>query len=77
MRSLDYAWPHQGYEEITDEFLLGPDLLVAPVVEKAARTRRLVVPPGSWKGDDGTEVTGPATVTIEVPLDRLPRFRRM
>ena len=42
-----------------DQFLLGPDILVAPVVEKGARKRRLVVPPGRWKGDDGTVVARP------------------
>ena len=63
VRALEYAWPHQGYDDVLDEFLLGPDLLVAPVVEKGARARRLLVPPGRWKGDDGTTVTGPAAIT--------------
>jgi alpha-glucosidase (family GH31 glycosyl hydrolase) len=76
-RALEYAFPHMGYEDVVDEFLLGPDLLVAPVVERGARERRLVVPPGRWRGDDGSEVTGPATVTIRVPLERLPFYRRL
>ena len=77
VRSLEYAWPHQGYEEVLDQFLLGPDILVAPVVEKGARTRRVVVPPGRWKGDDGTLVVGPASLEVEAPIDRLPWYRRI
>lgn len=76
VRSLDYAYPGQGYGEVLDQFLLGPDILVAPVVEKGARTRRLLVPPGRWKGDDGTVVVGPASLEVLAPLERLPWYRR-
>jgi hypothetical protein len=77
LRSLEYAYPHQGYASVVDEFLLGPDILVAPVVEKGARQRRLFVPPGRWKADDGSIVTGPTAVGIAAPLERLPWYRRM
>jgi alpha-glucosidase (family GH31 glycosyl hydrolase) len=76
-RTLDYAYPGHGYEGTIDEFLLGPDILVAPVVEKGARTRRLTVPPGRWKGDDGTTVAGPSEIRIDAPLARLPWYRRV
>jgi alpha-glucosidase (family GH31 glycosyl hydrolase) len=76
-RTLDYSYPGHGYEATTDEFLLGPDILVAPVVEKGARTRRLTVPPGRWKGDDGSTVAGPSEISIDVPLERLPWYRRV
>jgi alpha-glucosidase len=77
VRSLEYAFPNQGYAAVQDQFLLGPDLLVAPVVEKGAHRRRLTVPPGRWKGDDGSEVSGPAIVEIEAPLERLPFYERV
>jgi len=77
VRSLEYAYPHQGYADVVDEFLLGPDVLVAPVVEKGARKRRVLVPPGKWRGEDGTVVAGPASVEVEAPLERLPWFRRV
>jgi alpha-glucosidase len=77
VRPLEYAWPHRGYADVLDQFLLGPDILVAPVVEKGARKRRLVIPPGRWRGDDGTVVEGPTSVEIDVPLERLPWYRRI
>jgi alpha-glucosidase len=77
VRPLEYAWPGRGYAAIVDEFLLGSDVLVAPVVEKGERKRRVVVPPGRWRADDGAVVSGPATVEVDAPLARLPWFRRI
>lgn len=77
MRSLEYAYPGRGYAKISDEFLMGENLLVAPVVEKGAKTRKVVIPPGLWRADDGTEVEGPAEIAVAAPLARLPHFRRI
>ena len=76
MRALAYAYPDAGYEEIKDEFLLGDEILVAPVLQKNARTRTIVFPRGTWKGDDGSTVVGPKTVEVVAPLERLPWYRR-
>ena len=78
VRSLEYAYPHQGYADVVDQFLLGPDILVAPVVEKGARKRRIVVPPGRWQGrrrqcrhrSDVGRGRGPTRPASLVPADR-------
>ncbi len=75
VRNLEYEFPGKGYEGIKDQFLLGNKIMVAPVVEKGARSREVVFPEGKWMGDDGSEVTGPAKLKIDVPLERLPWFR--
>jgi alpha-glucosidase len=77
VRPLCWQWPEAGYEKIVDQFMLGDDILVAPVVEKGARRRRVVFPPGTWRGDDESRITGPATREIDAPLQRLPWFRRV
>ena len=74
MRNLEYVFPGHGYAEIRDEFLMGDDLLVAPVLEEGATTRKVVLPPGTWRADDGKVHVGPATVEIPVTLARLPYF---
>ena len=75
VKPMAWFWPDAGYEVIQDQFILGDNLLVAPVLEKDARTRKVVFPVGTWIGDDGSEVVGPATVEIAAPLERLPYFR--
>ncbi|UXX80964.1 glycoside hydrolase family 31 protein [Reichenbachiella carrageenanivorans] len=77
-RPLIYNYPNkEEYIPIIDQFMIGTDLLVAPVVQKGERSRSVVFPKGKWKGDDGSIVRGPTTVKIEVPLDRLPYYERL
>jgi len=76
VRSLEYQFPGKGYASIKDQFLLGENILVAPVTKKGARSRKVVLPDGTWKGDDGSVVVGPKTIEIEVPLTRLPYYER-
>ncbi|GAA4969234.1 glycoside hydrolase family 31 protein [Yinghuangia aomiensis] len=76
-RPLAWAYPDGGYEDVTDQFLIGDDLLVAPVTLRGATTRDVHIPRGTWRADDGTEHTGPARVTVAAPLARLPHFRRI
>jgi alpha-glucosidase (family GH31 glycosyl hydrolase) len=77
VRNLEYEYPGKGYEEIKDQFLLGNKILVAPAVEKGQRSREVVFPEGKWQGDDGSVVTGPVKLKIEVPLERLPWYRKI
>lgn len=76
MRPLDYVFPHQGHAPITDQFMLGDDILVAPVVEQGARQREVIFPPGVWHDADHGRVVGPTSRMIDAPLARLPWFRR-
>ncbi|MFN7993409.1 MAG: glycoside hydrolase family 31 protein [Bryobacteraceae bacterium] len=76
-RSLEYEHPGNGYASVADEFLLGSSILVAPVVQKGATERPVLFPPGTWKGDDGNVVKGPAMEVVKAPLARLPWYRRV
>jgi alpha-glucosidase (family GH31 glycosyl hydrolase) len=77
MRSMDYVFPGRGYEAIVDQFMLGSQLLCAPVMEKGATTRTIIFPPGMWVGDDGSRVSGPATLCVEAPISRIPHYRKV
>jgi alpha-glucosidase len=76
LRPLTYVFPDAGYENLKDQFMMGDDLLVAPMVAKGA-SRVVFIPQGSWKADDGSIVNGPAQKTFEVPLSRLLYFERL
>ena len=76
LRSMDYMFPGNGYGTIKDQFMMGDFLMVAPQVTKGATARSVAIPPGRWKGDDGSVVTGPTKVVVETPLSRLPHFIR-
>jgi alpha-glucosidase (family GH31 glycosyl hydrolase) len=76
MRHMLYEHPEDGFETVNDQFMLGDRYLVAPVLEKGARSRRVRFPRGRWLGDDGTFVEGPTELEVEAPLSRLPFYTR-
>jgi alpha-glucosidase (family GH31 glycosyl hydrolase) len=48
-RALVLRYPRREEAlDIGDEYLLGDDLLVAPVLDQGAKTRKLWLPPGRW-----------------------------
>jgi alpha-glucosidase (family GH31 glycosyl hydrolase) len=76
VKPMAMVFPAAGFEMIKDQFMLGDDIIVAPVLAKGARARSVVLPQGQWKSDDGQVYAGGTAVKIEVPLERLPYFTR-
>ncbi len=59
------------------EWLLGPNVLVAPVVWQGATSRRVYFPRGCWRSAaSGERVRGPRSALVDAPLLRLPYFLR-
>lgn len=77
IRAMEYVFPENGYDQIKDQFMLGDSVLVAPMLQKGIKSRRVVIPPGKWIGDDGILIKGPATIIVQVPLERLPYFKKV
>lgn len=76
VRCMEYEFPGCGYAEITDQFLLGSDILVAPIVTPHTVRRNVVLPAGRWTDDRGTVFDGGQTISADAPLDRVVWFRR-
>ncbi len=74
VRMMEYVFPHQGYANIKDQFMLGDDMLVAPVLKKGATSRELILPKGNWKDWNGKVIKGSKTINVEVGLDDVPYF---
>ena len=77
LRSMEYAYPHRGYERVSDQFLLGEDILVCPVLEKGQRERSAILPEGTWRYVDGTVYGGGAAVTVAAGVETLPYFEQV
>jgi alpha-D-xyloside xylohydrolase len=74
-RPLGLAHPELGAHPAFD-YLLGDDLLVAPVVDAGATTRAVQLPDGPWiHWFTGQLLSGAATV--DAPLGRLPLLVRL
>lgn len=77
VRHMAYEFADQNFELVNDQFMLGSDILVAPVIEKGARSRTVLLPKGVWVSDRGEKFKGGQTIRINVPLERLPYFKRL
>jgi alpha-D-xyloside xylohydrolase len=79
MRPLFYDFPDdQAAWDIEDAHMFGPDLLVAPVMEKGVDTRPVYLPAGAtWKDAYTGEVfEGGQTVEAPAPWEHTPVFLR-
>jgi alpha-glucosidase len=77
VRSMEYVFPHQGYENINDQFMLGDQILVAPVLENGTDKKKVMIPMGAWKGFDGKVYQGPAKLSLTVKDDELCYFEKV
>lgn len=77
MRALFLEYPNDSETfDLNGQFLFGHELLVAPVVEKGAVSKKLYLPEGEWINyNDGKSVyKGKQWITVEAPLDVIPLF---
>jgi alpha-D-xyloside xylohydrolase len=62
---------------IGDQFMFGPALLVNPVTEPGATTRRMYLPKASWYDFwTGRRVDGGVMIDAPAPINRMPLFVR-
>ncbi len=78
MRALWLHYPDDAEAvKIGNEYLWGRDLLVAPVTEKGAKSRRVYLPSGTWYDWwTGEKVEGNRWIERPVDLTTLPLYAR-
>lgn len=79
MRPLFYDFPADVKAwEIEDEYMFGPDVLVAPVLYEGVREREVYLPEGTWKNiNDGSVFEGNQTIVAPAPYEAIPVFERV
>ena len=63
---------------VDDQFMFGPDLLVAPILYEGARSREVYLPAGTTWTDAWTAQTfeGAQLTMADAPLERIPVYLR-
>jgi alpha-D-xyloside xylohydrolase len=74
---MDFAADRKTWD-VDDEYLFGPAILVAPVTQYKARSRKVYLPAGADWYDfyTGRNMKGGQTVTAAAPYERMPVFVR-
>ena len=71
-------YPNHGYEKINDQFMLGKNILVAPVVVKGQTKKEVCIPDGTWIEQNSKQTyTGPCKISIDAPMEVLPWFKKI
>jgi alpha-D-xyloside xylohydrolase len=73
---LNYPTEETTYT-LDDQYLIGDDLLVAPVLQAGQSERQLYLPSGRWRDYwTGAVQQGPGWITVAAPVQRAPLFLR-
>jgi len=79
MRPLFFDFPDDAAaQSVDDQFLFGPDLLVAPVLHSGVTKRKVYLPAGATWAEawTGKKFKGGQTIEAAAPLDRIPLYLR-
>ncbi len=79
MRPLFVDFPDDaGAWQVEDQFMFGPDVLVAPVLRPGQSAREVYLPAGRTWTDawTGQTLPGGQTVLVDAPIERIPVFTR-
>merc|ERR1712070_1292288 len=75
----DLFWPEHPESSSNQQYMFLDDILVAPIwdAKENATTRSVWIPPGDWEDAwDGSVVTGPKTITVTQPYERMPMWHK-
>lgn len=79
MRAMFHEFPTDPVAwTLADQYMFGPDLLVAPVTQKGLSSRRVYLPSGATWTElaTGTTHDGNRYLDVDAPLDVIPVFAR-
>jgi len=79
MRTMFYEFPEdEKCWGLTDQYMFGPDYLVAPILHAGEFERDLYLPAGIWRSlNDDAEHGGGQTISCAAPIEAIPVFQRI
>ena len=79
LRTMFYEFPDDPQcWELSEQYMFGPDYLVAPVLYEGQREKEVYFPAGEWENIyDGSIRQGGGFATVPAPLEAIPVFRRV
>ena len=78
IRPMFYEFPEDLHcWELDDQYMFGPDYLVAPIFELDCFEREVYLPIGEWvQAMTGAVYSGGQTIKVNAPIDYIPVFTR-
>ncbi len=78
IRTMFYEFPEdEKCWNLQDQYMFGPDYIVAPVMEHGMKERSVYLPAGKWTDlHTGAAFEGGQTVVVKTPIEIMPVFRR-
>jgi alpha-glucosidase len=79
MRPLFWEFPRDPESaNVSDQYLYGPEILVAPITTPGRKARAVLLPPGEWEDfHTGHRYRGGQYILADAPLEILPLFIRI
>ncbi len=77
MRAMLLMWPEdEKLNNMWDQFMCGPEILVAPIINEKAKGRKVYLPDGMWVdyNNKTDSVKGPSEKYVDSPIDVIPLF---
>ena len=78
MRPMFYEFPEDAAcWDLSDQYMFGPDYLVAPILKPDTFERTVYLPAGQWEDiHTGEAFSGGRAVKVHAPLEYIPVFKR-
>ena len=79
MRPMFYEFPNDPAAwDVTDQYMFGPDYLVAPVLTPNTTSRNVILPQGTWQDiRNGRILAGGTVIAADAPIDSIPVFKML
>lgn len=74
-KPLEYVFPNQNLWKVTQQYMLGDTILIAPIYQKGCTEHTIILPKGIWQYIGGEKYKGGRDIKIVAGINTLPIFK--